>query len=83
LYVIRVPDRDRVLKELHEAGVGAGIHYPIPIHLTQAFAGLGYTHGAFPVAEAAARGMLSLPIYPEITVEQQEQVAATLIRALK
>ena len=83
LYVIRVPDRDRVLKELQEAGIGAGIHYPIPVHLTRAFAGLGYQEGAFPVAEAAAGEILSLPIFAEITESQQEQVAVALLAALK
>jgi dTDP-4-amino-4,6-dideoxygalactose transaminase len=82
LYVVRVPDRDRVLKELHEAGIGAGIHYPIPVHLTQAFAGRGYPEGAFPISESAASEVLSLPIFAEITAEQQEQVATALIRAL-
>jgi len=83
LYVICVPDRDRVLKELHAAGVGAGIHYPIPVHLTSAFAGLGYAEGAFPVAERAAREILSLPLFPEITQEQQERVVSVLAAALK
>jgi dTDP-4-amino-4,6-dideoxygalactose transaminase len=83
LYVVRVPDRDRVLKELHAAGIGAGIHYPVPIHRTAAFAGLGYPPGAFPVAERTAREILSLPIFPEITSEQQERVASVLASALK
>jgi dTDP-4-amino-4,6-dideoxygalactose transaminase len=82
LYVVRVPDRDRVLKELHAAGIGAGIHYPVPIHLTPAFADLGYAEGAFPVAERIARELLSLPMFPEITAAQQERVASTLISAL-
>ena len=82
LYVVRVPDRDRVLKELQEAGIGAGIHYPIPVHLTRAFADLGYQEGAFPVAEAAAGEILSLPIFAEITESQQEQVVAALLAAL-
>jgi dTDP-4-amino-4,6-dideoxygalactose transaminase len=82
LYVVRVPDRDRVIKELQAAGIGAGIHYPIPVHLTQAFAELGYRRGAFPVAERTAPGLLSLPIFAEITGEQQETVAAALISAL-
>lgn len=82
LYTVRVPDRDRVLKELHAAGIGAGIHYPVPIHLTTAFAGLGYPQGAFPVAERTARELLSLPLFPEITPEQQERVVSTLISAL-
>ena len=82
LYVIRVPDRDRVLKELQAAGIGAGIHYPVPIHLTAAFAGLGYPEGAFPVAERAAGEILSLPLFPEITASQQEQVASVLMAAV-
>jgi dTDP-4-amino-4,6-dideoxygalactose transaminase len=82
LYVVRVPDRDRVLNALHAAGVGAGVHYPTPVHLTGAFAGLGYGPGAFPVAERAAGELLSLPIYAEITAAQQERVVAALADAL-
>src|SRR5262249_55666415 len=67
LYVVRVPERDRVLKELQTAGVGAGVHYPVPIHLQGAFAYLGHRAGDFPVAEKAAGEILSLPLYPEIT----------------
>jgi dTDP-4-amino-4,6-dideoxygalactose transaminase len=71
-----------VLKELHAAGIGAGIHYPVPIHLTTAFAGLGYPQGAFPVAERTARELLSLPLFPEITAAQQERVVSVLTAAL-
>jgi dTDP-4-amino-4,6-dideoxygalactose transaminase len=83
LYVVRVPDRDRVLKELHAAGIGAGIHYPVPIHLTSAFAESGYTEGTFPVAERMAREILSLPLFPEITPSQQERVVSVLVAAIK
>jgi dTDP-4-amino-4,6-dideoxygalactose transaminase len=82
VYTVRVPDRDRVLKELHAAGIGAGIHYPVPVHLTAAFAGLGYTQGAFPVAERTARDLLSLPLFPEITAAQQKRVVAVLLSVL-
>ncbi|MGE5288239.1 MAG: DegT/DnrJ/EryC1/StrS family aminotransferase [Micromonosporaceae bacterium] len=82
LYVVRVPDRDRVLKELHATGIGAGIHYPVPIHLTAAFAGLGYAQGAFPVAERTAGELLSLPLFPEITAAQQERVVSVLTSVL-
>ena len=82
LYVIRVPDRDRVLKELYAAGIGAGIHYPLPIHLTPAFRGLGYSEGAFPVAEGTCHQLLSLPLFPEITAAQQERVVSVLAAAL-
>ena len=83
LYVVRVPDRDRVIKELHAAGIGAGIHYPVPVHLSAAFAGLGYDDGAFPMAERAAREVLSLPLFPQITPAQQERVASVLTAALR
>jgi dTDP-4-amino-4,6-dideoxygalactose transaminase len=71
-----------VLKELHAAGIGAGIHYPVPVHLTNAFAGLGHAPGAFPVAERTARELLSLPLFPEITPEQQERVVSVLLSVL-
>jgi dTDP-4-amino-4,6-dideoxygalactose transaminase len=82
LYVIRVPRRDHVLECLHEAGIQAGIHYPVPVHLQPAFRGFGYGPGDFPVAEAAARQIVSLPMYPQITAEQQRQVANAVRSAL-
>lgn len=78
LYVVRVPERDRVLKELNAAGIGAGIHYPVPVHLQGAFSSLGHRRGDFPVAEKAADEILSLPLFPEITPEQQERVVEIL-----
>jgi dTDP-4-amino-4,6-dideoxygalactose transaminase len=85
LFVVRLrrADRDRVLKALHEAGVGAGVHYPIPIHLQGAYADLGLGPGAFPVVEQAARQILSLPVYPEMTRGQVTEVVAHLRRALE
>lgn len=82
LYVIRLDDRDAVLRHLNSAGVGAGIHYPTPVHLTGAYAHLGWAHGAFPVAERGAERILSLPLFPHITHEQQEYVASCLRSAL-
>ena len=82
LYAIRVPRRDDVLRCLHDQGIGAGIHYPVPVHLQPAFRHLGYRPGDFPVAEAAARQLLSLPLYPQITQEQQVRVADAVRRAL-
>ena len=82
LYVIRVADRDDVLARLHGAGIGAGIHYPVPIHLQGAFASLGHGPGTFPAAEAAATEVLSLPLFPGITVDEQERVVAALRQAL-
>ncbi|WP_214409866.1 DegT/DnrJ/EryC1/StrS family aminotransferase [Sphaerisporangium fuscum] len=83
LYVIRVPERDRVLAGLQEAGVQAQIHYPVPVHLQPAFRGLGYGPGDFPVAEASAGEILSLPMHPHLTADQQEQVAETLDKVLR
>lgn len=81
-YVIRVPRRDEVFARMREAGIGVGIHYPIPLHLQPAYGWLGYGRGAFPETEAAADSILSLPIYPEMTAEQQEYVVAQLRKAL-
>lgn len=83
LYVVRVPRRDEVLTRLHSAGVGAGIHYPVPVHLLPAFAGGGWKQGAFPRAESLAGEILSLPIYPGITPAQQERVVGQLADALR
>ncbi|MCE7006710.1 DegT/DnrJ/EryC1/StrS family aminotransferase [Kibdelosporangium philippinense] len=78
LYVIRVPDRNRVHDEMRANGVGAAIHYPTPIHKTTPFA----TGESFPNAEQVAGEILSLPIFPGITRAQQERVAEVLIGAL-
>ncbi len=82
LYVVRVPERDRVLAELNTAGIGAGVHYPTPCHLQGAYASLGYARGSLPIAEKAACEVLSLPIYPGITAQQQERVVEALLRAV-
>lgn len=83
LYVVRVPRRDEVLSRLRAEGVGAGVHYPTPIHLQRAFAHLGHGRGDFPNAEEAARSVLSLPIYPGITEQQQQFVVDALRRAVE
>ncbi len=82
LYVIRLPRRDLVLRRLKDAGIGAALHYPLPIHLQGAFKHLGHQRGDFPVAEAAAEQVLSLPLFPEITLQQQTYVASELKRSL-
>jgi dTDP-4-amino-4,6-dideoxygalactose transaminase len=74
IYAIRVPQRDALRQALHTHGIYTGIHYPIPVHLQPAYADLGYSIGMFPHAEAAAREVLSLPMFPELTSEQQELV---------
>ena len=83
LYVVRVPERDRVLDHLKAEGVGAGVHYPVPLHLTPALSHLGQGRGRFPVAEAAAGQILSLPMFPGITLGQQERVVDALLAALE
>jgi dTDP-4-amino-4,6-dideoxygalactose transaminase len=84
LFVVRLwrGDRDAVVRHLQAAGVGAGIHYPVPIHLQEAYAGLGLGPGSFPVTEGAARQILSLPLYPELSREQVETAAGALAQAL-
>jgi dTDP-4-amino-4,6-dideoxygalactose transaminase len=82
LYVVQVPARDQVLAALDQAGIGAGIHYPIPIHLQPALADHAAPRGSFPVTEAAAQRILSLPIHPHLTAQQQERVVSTLAGAL-
>ena len=67
LYVVQVDARDRVMAQMNKAGVGVALHYPTPIHLTEAYAGLGYGRGQFPVSEAAADHILSLPMFPHLT----------------
>jgi dTDP-4-amino-4,6-dideoxygalactose transaminase len=78
LYVVRVADRDRVLAGMADAGIGVGIHYPKPVHLLPAFGFLGQGEGLFPRAEKFAGEILSLPMYPGITADDQEYVAETL-----
>ncbi|MEZ4737224.1 MAG: DegT/DnrJ/EryC1/StrS family aminotransferase [Caldilineaceae bacterium] len=74
LYVVRTPHRDQLLQFLKEHGVEGGIHYPVPLHLQPAYADLGYQRGDLPVTEAVADTCLSLPLYPEMTVAQQDRV---------
>ncbi len=75
LYVVRVKERDRLKEHLRERGIATGIHYPIPIHLQEAYAELGYRKGDFPVAERLSEEILSLPIYPEMGEEAVRKVA--------
>ncbi len=82
MYVIRVKDRDNVIKKLKENGVSTGIHYPIPLHLQPAYAHLGLGEGSFPVAEKAAKEILSLPLFPEMKLEEVNYVAETLKNSL-
>ena len=74
LYVVRTRHRDELLAACRAAGVGAGVHYPIPLHLQPAWRHLGYARGDLPVTEAWAAECLSLPLYPELTEARQDQV---------
>jgi dTDP-4-amino-4,6-dideoxygalactose transaminase len=82
LYVVEVDDRDAAKSALDAAGVESGIHYPVPLHLTPAYRGLGYGPGDFPAAERMAGRILSLPMHPYLTVEQIEFVAEVLASAV-
>ncbi|MEN6337225.1 MAG: DegT/DnrJ/EryC1/StrS family aminotransferase [Phycisphaerales bacterium] len=79
VYAIRVPRRDEMIAALREKDIWCGIHYPIPIHLQKAYEPLGYRKGSFPVAERCAEEYLSLPMFPELTTEQIESVAAEIV----
>jgi dTDP-4-amino-4,6-dideoxygalactose transaminase len=82
LFVVRVAERDAVMKHLTAANIGTGIHYPIPLHLQQAYTSLGYKPGDFPVAERASSEILSLPLFPGITADQQRRVVHELTKCL-
>ncbi len=77
-FVVRVPERDSVRAHLASHDVGTEVYYPLPFHRQPCFAHLGYTADAFPNAEAAAADVLALPIYPELTVEQQQHVVDSI-----
>jgi len=81
LYVVRHPERERLREALAAAGIGCGLHYPVPLHLQPAYAALGHQPGDFPVAERWAAQCLSLPIFPEMTEAQVERVCRVLRRA--
>ena len=81
-YVVRVPDRDRVRQSLADAGVGAEVYYPFPLHTQPCFADLGYRTGDFPVAERLCGDVLALPVYPELPADQLRYAADQLRRAL-
>ena len=74
LYIARVPKREDLQKYLQDKGIGTGLHYPVPLHLQKAYAGNGYKEGHFPITEKVSKEILSLPMFPELTVEQIEHV---------
>ena len=78
LFVILHPERDRIRRELEARGIATGLHYPIPLHLQKAYRHLGHGPGAFPMAERIGRECLSLPLFPEMTNQQQDRVVEAL-----
>jgi dTDP-4-amino-4,6-dideoxygalactose transaminase len=82
LYVVQVEGRDAVREKLQADGVQSGVHYPTPLHLTPAYASLGYGRGDFPVAEAMAPRLLSLPMFPQISTQQIDYVVERLVAAV-
>jgi dTDP-4-amino-4,6-dideoxygalactose transaminase len=82
-YTLRVPDRDRVQQEMREAGVETMVYYPVPLHLQKVHAALNLREGAFPESERAAREVLSIPMYPEITQDVQQRVVEAVYAACR
>jgi dTDP-4-amino-4,6-dideoxygalactose transaminase len=83
LYVVRTEDREGMMAHLGKAGIGTGIHYPIPLHRQRAYDSLGYEAGDFPVCEKIAAEIVSLPMYPQLTAEQQARVVRELAHFVK
>lgn len=83
IYAVRVPDRDRLFRQLGGRGIQCGIHYPVPLHLQEAYRFLGYGANSFPVSEKCAAELLSLPMFPELSPEQIARVAGELESSLR
>ena len=82
IYAIRTTHRDNLIQLLGAKGIGTGIHYPVPIHLQEAYRGLGYREHSFPVAERCAGEFVSLPMFPQLTVAQLESVCEAVKEAV-
>jgi len=81
LYVVRVEDRQKLQADLASHNIGTGIHYPVPLHQQKAYAHLGYRAGGFPVTERLAPQIVSLPMFPQLTKQQVQRVAAAINNA--
>jgi dTDP-4-amino-4,6-dideoxygalactose transaminase len=79
LYVVRTDDREGMMSHLKTAGIGTGIHYPVPLHLQKAYGSLNYRRGDFPVVEKIAAEIVSLPMFPQLTTEQQTRVVKEVV----
>jgi dTDP-4-amino-4,6-dideoxygalactose transaminase len=82
LYVVQVGDRDGLQRDLAAVGIGTGIHYPIPLHLAKPYEAMGFRRGDFPASEHATSHILSLPMFPELSREQQERVVAAVVQSV-
>jgi dTDP-4-amino-4,6-dideoxygalactose transaminase len=78
-YVVRVPRRDEVVDHLKSLQIGNEVYYPLPLHLQECFHDLGYKNGDLPESERAAKEVLALPVYPELTQAQLEHVGNTIL----
>jgi len=79
LFVVRVPNREEFMKNLSSVNIGTGIHYPIPLHLQNAYKGLGYKEGDFPITERVSKEIVSLPMFPQLTAGQQQRVVSEVM----
>lgn len=82
-YTVKIPNRDNIHKMLQEAGIGAMLYYPVPLHLQKVHAHLGWTKGMLPNTEKDTECVISLPMFPELTLEEQKTVASTLIECIE
>ena len=82
-YTVKIPNRDNIHKMLQEAGVGAMLYYPVPLHLQKVHSHLGWSKGDLPITEKNTELVISLPMFPELTLEEQKTVASTLIKCVE
>jgi dTDP-4-amino-4,6-dideoxygalactose transaminase len=83
LYVIRTDDREGLMSHLKDAGIGVGIHYPVPLHLQKAYLPLNYSLGDFPIAERVSTEVLSIPMFPHLAEAMQRRVANEILGFLR
>ena len=82
-YTVKIPNRDNIHKMLQESGIGAMLYYPVPLHLQKVHAHLGWKKGDLPITEKNTEMVISLPMFPELTLEEQKTVASTLIKCIE
>lgn len=82
IYAVRVPERDDFIRRLESEGIGCGIHYPVPVHLQEAYRELGYQKGAFEVSERTSAEFVSLPMFPELSPKQKDAVISAVAKAI-